>query len=76
MAANRSRAKDAAAGGRRAKVTALLSQIEEKVKGKQSATMSDYIRLIQLERELKEEEPPREIIVTWVDSTGTQDDEE
>jgi hypothetical protein len=31
---------------------------------------------LQLERELEENEPPREIIVTWIDSTGTHDGEE
>ena len=31
------------------------------------ASLADYIRLIQLQRELEEEEQPREIIVTWRD---------
>jgi hypothetical protein len=75
MAANRS-SEGATTGSRRAQVTRLLSEIEKKLKGKESATMSDYIRLLQLERELEDDEPPREIIVTWVDSTGTQDGEE
>ena len=30
-------------------------------------TLADFIRLTQLERELEEEEQPREIIVTWKD---------
>jgi len=76
MAANHSSEKGATPGSRRAQVTRLLSEIEKKLKGKESATMSDYIRLLQLERELEDAEPPREIIVTWVDSTGTQDGEE
>ena len=76
MAANRSRARQASPGGRRERITQLLSDIEGKLRVRDSATMSDYIRLLQLERELKEEEPPREIIVTWVDSTGTQSEEE
>ena len=76
MAANRSMEKGASPGSRRAQVTRLLSEIERKLKGKDSATMSDYIRLLQLERELEDDEPPREIIVTWIDSTGTQDEEE
>jgi hypothetical protein len=29
--------------------------------------LADFIRLTQLERELEEEEQPREIIVTWKD---------
>jgi hypothetical protein len=34
-------------------------------------TLGDFIRLMQLERELEEEEQPREIIVTWKDPPGT-----
>jgi hypothetical protein len=30
-------------------------------------TLADFIRLTQLERELEEEEQPKEIVVTWVD---------
>jgi hypothetical protein len=30
-------------------------------------TLADFIRLTQLERELEDEEQPREIIVTWAD---------
>lgn len=30
-------------------------------------SVSDYIRLMQLEKELEAEEPPREIQVTWID---------
>jgi hypothetical protein len=61
---------------RKDKVTRLLEEIEKKLKAESKATMSDYIRLLQLERELEENEPPREIIVTWIDSTGTHDGEE
>jgi len=46
----------------------LLSKIEQRLdldKGK--VTLADFIRLTQLERELEEEEQPREIIVTWKD---------
>ena len=75
MVANRSSEKEAVPCSRRAQVSRLLSQIEKKLKGKDSATMSDYIRLIQLERELKDDEPPGEIIVRGVDSTGPQDAE-
>ena len=76
MAANRSDAEKDSRPGRREQVTELLSDVEKKLKGKETATLSDYIRLIQLERELGESEPPREIIVRWVDSTGTYSEEQ
>jgi hypothetical protein len=44
----------------------LLRKIEKEFKDKDTrATMADYIRLTQLERELEEEEQPREIIIRW-----------
>jgi hypothetical protein len=51
---------------RRERVTKLLAAIEaaldvEKLK----VTLADFIRLTQLERELEQEEQPKEIIVTW-----------
>lgn len=55
-------------GTRKERIRALLSKIEERLdldKGK--VTLADFIRLTQLERELEEEEQPREIIVTWKD---------
>jgi hypothetical protein len=46
----------------------LLRKIEKEFKDKDTrATMADYIRLTQLERELEEEEQPREIIIRWSD---------
>ncbi len=42
--------------------------IEKRLDLKNSkVTLADFIRLTQLERELEEEEQPREIIVTWKD---------
>jgi len=32
-------------------------------------TLADFIRLTQLERELEQDEQPREIIVTWKEPT-------
>jgi hypothetical protein len=55
-------------GSRRQRITKLLIGIEKKLdieKGK--VTLADFIRLTQLERELEEDEQPREIIVTWKD---------
>jgi hypothetical protein len=43
-----------------------LIDIEERLDFKTNkVTLADFIRLTQLERELEEEEQPREIIVTW-----------
>jgi len=53
---------------RRKLIHNLLKKIEKEFKDKNKetrATMADFIRLTQLERELEEEEQPREIIITW-----------
>ena len=51
---------------RRKRITKLLSTIEEKLDVKEmKVTLADFIRLTQLERELEQEEQPKEIIVTW-----------
>ena len=53
---------------RRQRIKKLLIDIEKRLdieKGK--VTLGDFIRLTQLERELEDEEQPREIIVTWKD---------
>ena len=45
----------------------MLKQVEEKLsKEDAKATLADYIRLVQLKKELEDEEP-REIRVTWVE---------
>jgi hypothetical protein len=55
-------------GTRRQRITRLLIDIEKRLDLKNSkVTLVDFIRLTQLERELEEEEQPREIIVTWKD---------
>jgi hypothetical protein len=55
-------------GTRRQRITKLLIDIEKRLDLKNSkVTLADFIRLTQLERELEEEEQPREIIVTWKD---------
>jgi|HubBroStandDraft_1064217.scaffolds.fasta_scaffold484862_2 hypothetical protein len=54
--------------GRNRRVTELLEQIETKLKVEDmKITLGDFIRLMQLERELEQDEPPREIIITWKD---------
>jgi len=55
-------------GTRRQRITKLLIEIEKRLDIENSkVTLADFIRLTQLERELEEEEQPREIIVTWKD---------
>jgi hypothetical protein len=55
-------------GTRRQRITKLLIDIEKRLDLKNSkVTLADFIRLTQLERDLEEEEQPREIIVTWKD---------
>jgi hypothetical protein len=60
-------AKDTAAEIRKQKISDWLGRIETKFKDEDGkVTVSDYIRLIQLERELKDDDPPGEIKITWV----------
>ena len=55
-------------GSRRQRITKLLRSIEKKLDIENSkVTLADFIRLTQLERDLEDEEQPREIIVTWQD---------
>ena len=47
-------------------IRTLLRKIEKEFKNTEpKATMADYIRLTQLERELEDQEQPREIIIRW-----------
>jgi hypothetical protein len=57
-------------------VEELIEKVEQKIgEGDVKATLGDYIRLVQLQRELEEEEP-REIAVTWVDPEKTEKESE
>ena len=48
-------------------VDKLLKNVEKKLAGKDvKATLGDYIKLVQLQAELEDEEP-RDITVTWVE---------
>ena len=48
-------------------VEKLLKSVEKKLAGKDvKATLGDYIRLVQLQQELEDEEP-KDIKVTWVE---------
>jgi hypothetical protein len=52
----------------RERIQKLLGDIEMRLESDSGkASISDYIRLLQLERELEEEEGPREIKVSWVE---------
>jgi hypothetical protein len=49
-------------------IKTLLSRIEKQLDSeKTKVTLADFIRLIQLQRELEQEEQPAEVIVTWRD---------
>jgi hypothetical protein len=53
-------------GSRKERISNLLREVEQRLDLKTNkVTLADYIRLTQLERELEEEDQPREIIVTW-----------
>ena len=59
------------AGGQAQAVKHMLTEIETKMKGNQmKATLGDYIRLVQLHKEL-DDESPKEIRVTWVEPAET-----
>jgi hypothetical protein len=49
-------------------VNKMLQHLEKKMsEGEVKATLGDYIRLIQLQKDMSEEQPS-EITVTWVDA--------
>jgi len=55
-------------GSRRQRIAELVKKIEAELDVREmKITLADFIRLTQLERELEQEEQPREIIVTWKD---------
>ena len=61
---------DTLPAGQAAVVKKLLKNLEKKLTGDQvKASLGDYIRLVQLHKEL-DEESPREIKVTWVEPEG------
>lgn len=57
-------------------IRSLLSRIEAQLDSKMTkVTLADFIRLIQLQRELEQEEQPAEVIVTWKDRLERQSTE-
>jgi len=60
---------------RRKVIGFLLTKIEKELKKKEKetkATLADYIRLTQIDRELEEQEQPGEIIITWAEPVEKQ----
>ena len=57
-------------------IRALLSKVEKEFNPKETkVTLADFVRLVQLERELEEEEQPREIIIRWSEPVEKQSTE-
>jgi hypothetical protein len=62
------------AGSRRERISSLLTEIESQLNFKsKKPTLADFIRLTQLERELEDDEQPKEIIVRWSDPVEKRD---
>jgi hypothetical protein len=60
---------------RRERVTKMLAAIEGALDvSTLKVTLADFIRLTQLERELEQEEQPKEIIVTWKEPSEERSD--
>ena len=54
-------------------VEKILLNVEKKLaKGSLRASLGDYIKLVQLQKELDEEQQPKEIKVTWVEAEETK----
>ena len=55
-------------------VTKVGEQLETQIDEKQGvkATLADYIRLLQLQKEM-DEESPREVKVTWLEQPGAEE---
>jgi hypothetical protein len=57
-------------------VREVISKIEEKLRTDDTKpSVGDFIRLVQLEKELEEEEQPKEIQVSWVEPERTGGDD-
>jgi hypothetical protein len=58
-------------------ISTLLTRMEKQLNSATTTkvTLADFIRLIQLQRELEQEEQPAEVIVTWKDRLEIQDAE-
>jgi hypothetical protein len=59
--------------GQAGAVKEILDKVTEKLRSDVvKATLGDYIRLVQLQKELDEEVVPKEIRVTWVEPVGVE----
>jgi hypothetical protein len=59
---------------RKERIRVLLSKMEKSIgKNAGKATVADFIRLTQLERELEQDEQPGKVVVTWKESPEIQD---
>ena len=59
---------------RKQQVRALLSKMKKSLNAKaDKATVADFIRLTQLERELEQDEQPRKVVITWKESPEIRD---
>lgn len=56
-------------------VEGLIEKVEAKLGDDVKATVAEYIRLVQLQQELEQDEP-RDIEVRWVDEETKDPDEE
>jgi hypothetical protein len=76
---NKKQEKDAEGSRRKKKaqvVEELIEKVEQKIgQGDVKATLGDYIRLVQLQKELEEDEP-KEIEVRWIDPEQIGPDKE
>ncbi len=71
-----SRAKPRRTRDKAAFVREVISKIEEKLrKDDAKPSVGDFIRLVQLEKELEEEEQPKEIQVSWVEPERSGEDD-
>jgi hypothetical protein len=58
---------------RKQQIRDLLSKMKKSLNGKAAnATVADFVRLTQLERELERDEPPRKVVITWRESPEIQ----
>ena len=58
---------------RKEQVKQLLSQMDSSLEEKaKKASVADFIRLTQLERELEENEPVRKVVVTWKEAPSAK----
>lgn len=57
-------------------IAEVIGSIEERIDQKElKPTVGDFIRLLQLEREIEEEEQPKEIKVSWVEPEEEEEEE-